>query len=230
MRHKRRVKEKAFDVDLWQPKTEIGRAVKEKHITSLSQIFELGRRPLEPEIIDALFPDLEEEIITVSLVQRMHKSGRRVKYHTAAAIGNKNGVIGVGHASAKEVGPSIQKATVNARLSAIEVARGCGSWECGCGRPHSIPFKVKGKAGSVEVTLIPAPLGLGLTCAKIPKIILSLAGIKDVWCMSKGKTKTSVNFALAVFDALKQATRVALREGDVKKITIGPIEEEVEEK
>ena len=54
-------------------------------------------------------------------------------------------------AKGKEVGPSIRKAIDNAKLNMIEIKRGCGSWECGCGTPHSLPFEVIGKAGSVEV-------------------------------------------------------------------------------
>jgi len=106
-------------------------------------------------------------------------------------------------------------------LNVIEIARGCGSWECRCGRPHSIPFDVTGHSSSVYVTLKPAPRGLGLAAAGVPKIILRLAGIEDVWAQSRGQTRTTLNFALATFDALRQTTKVALREPQTKGITIG---------
>jgi small subunit ribosomal protein S5 len=213
--------EEKFDISLWQPRTSIGKAVKEGKITSISEILRRGQRPREPEIVDALVPNLEEDILGISMVQRMHKSGRRTKYRVIAVVGNRDGIVGVAHASTREVGPSIRKAVTAAKLNVIEVARGCGSWECGCGRPHSLPFEVTGHSSSVYVTLRPAPRGLGLVAAEVPKIILRLAGIKDVWAQSRGQTRTTLNFALATFDALKQTTRVALREPQVKGVTIG---------
>jgi small subunit ribosomal protein S5 len=214
-----------FDIELWQPRTSIGRAVKEGRITSISQILRSGQRPREPEILDALVPNLEEDILGISMVQRMHKSGRRTKYRVVAVVGNRDGLIGVGHDSASGVGPAIRKAVIAAKLNVIEIARGCGSWECGCGRPHSVPFEVTGRSGSVQVILKPAPRGLGLAAAEVPKIILRLAGIKDCWTQSLGQTRTTLNFALATFDALKQTTRIALREQDAKRVVIGQIGE-----
>jgi len=219
--------EEKFDITLWQPRTAIGKEVKDGKITNISEILRRGQRPREPEIVDALVPNLQEEILGINMVQRMHKSGRRTKYRVMAVVGNKNGIVGVAHASTREVGPSIRKAVTAAKLSVIEVARGCGSWECGCGRPHSIPFEVTGQSSSVYVTLKPAPRGLGLATADIPKTILRLAGIEDVWTQSKGQTRTTLNFALATFDALKQATRVALRESQLKGVMIGKAVESV---
>jgi small subunit ribosomal protein S5 len=204
--------EEKFDISLWQPRTEMGRMVKEGKITSISEILRKGQRPREPEIVDALVPNLEEDVLGIASVQRMHKSGRRAKFRIVVVVGNHDGIVGVAHASAREIGPAIQKAVAKAKLSVIEVARGCGSWECGCGRPHSIPFEVFGRSGSVEVTIKPAPRGLGIAAAKVPKIILDLAGIKDVWMQSRGQTGTTLNFALATFDALKKTTMMALRE------------------
>lgn len=219
--------EEKFDITLWQPRTATGKEVKDGKISNISEILRRGQRPREPEIVDALVPNLQEEILGINMVQRMHKSGRRTKYRVMAVVGNKNGIVGVAHASTREVGPSIRKAVTAAKLSVIEVARGCGSWECGCGRPHSIPFEVTGQSSSVYVTLKPAPRGLGLATADVPKIILRLAGIEDVWTQSKGQTRTTLNFALATFDALKQATRVALRESQVKGVMIGKAVETV---
>ncbi|MEM2481747.1 MAG: hypothetical protein QW365_01450, partial [Candidatus Nezhaarchaeales archaeon] len=76
---------------------------------------------------------------------------------------------------------AIDKAIVEAKLNIIPIRLGCGSWECRCGRPHSVPIKTWGKAGSVEITLIPAPRGTGLAAGDTAKIVLRLAGVKDVW-------------------------------------------------
>jgi len=218
------IKEK-FDINLWQPRTSMGRAVKEGQITEISQILRQGKSIKESEIVDALVPNLEEEVLGVSLVQRMHKSGRRVKYRVVAAVGNRGGIVGVGHANTREIGPSIRKAITTAKVNVVEVARGCGSWECACGRPHSVPFEVTGRSGSVHITIKPAPRGLGLAAAEVSKVILRMAGIKDAWIHSRGQTRTTLNFALAAFDALKQTTRVALRESHKGHVFIGKVGE-----
>ena len=213
--------EREFSIDLWQPRTNIGRAVKDNQITEISQILRGGTPIKEVEVVDALVPNLEEEILGVGMVQRMHKSGRRVKFRVVAVVGNKDGVVGVGHGSTKEVSSSIRKAMDAAKLNVIEVARGCGSWECGCGRPHSVPFKVNGKSGSVGVVIKPAPRGLGLAAAEVPRIILRMAGVKDAWTRSDGQTRATLNFAFATLDALKQTTRIALREQFKEHVHVG---------
>src|SRR2546422_9287836 len=93
----------------------------------------------------------------------------------------------------------------------IEIKRGCGSGECGCGRSHTFPFKVTGSSGSVEVVLKPAPQGVGLAVGDVAKSVLRLAGITDAWGFTKGHTKTTVNYALATFAALRQTGQVKVR-------------------
>ena len=198
-----------FNIDEWEPKTKMGKLVKEGTITDIDEIFEKGLPIMELEIVDALVPDLEEEVMDVNLVQRMHKSGRKVNFRVIVAVGNKNGYVGLGQGKAKEVGPAIRKAVDNAKYNLIKVRRGCG-------KEHTVPFKVQGKASSVSVSLMPAPAGVGLVVGDVGKTILNLAGIKDVWSQSFGQTQTTVNFANAIFDALKTLSAVKASEADLK--------------
>lgn len=212
----------------WEPKTRLGRMVKEGEIKTMSEALKT-RLPLrEPEIVDFLLPDLKDEIIDVNMVQRMTDSGRRVKFVITAVVGNENGYVGLGQAKGKEVGASIRKAIENAKLNIIEIRRGCGSWECRCGKPHTIPFDVSGKSGSVEVFFKPAPQGLGLACGDVAKKILSKAGIKDVWAFARGTTRTKVNYAKAVYNALKRNAEMRILEekGKTLNIVSGIVEEE----
>lgn len=208
----------------WHPKTELGRRVKSGEVTSLLQILEEREVIMEPEIVTYLMPELNEkdyqEVLNVNMVQRMTDSGRRVKFNVVAVVGNKNGFVGLGQAKSSEVGPAIRKAIEVAKLNIIPVRRGCGSWECNCGKLHTIPFEVKGKIGSVEVTLKPGPRGLGLVIGDVGKKILHLAGIEDVWSDSKGKTRTTINFAKAVFKALSNANKISIQKTHVENIGI----------
>ena len=206
----------SFDMEEWKPKTKMGRMVKEGIITDIDEIFEKGLPIMELEIIDALLPDLDEEVMDVNLVQRMHKSGRKVNFRVIVAVGNKEGYVGLGQGKAREVGPAIRKAVDDAKYNIIKVRRGCGDWGCVCGREHTVPFKVDGKTGSVTVTLMPAPAGVGLAISDVGKTIMKLAGIADVWSQSSGQTQTTVNFANATFEALKELNKVKASEKDLK--------------
>ncbi len=209
----------------WVPKTILGKLVYEGKITSMSKALKSNLPLRESEIVDALLPNLQEEVIDVRMVQRMTDSGRRTKFSVIVAVGNEDGFVGIGKAKAKEVGASIRKAIENAKLNIIEIKRGCGSWECGCGKPHSLPFKVVGKGGSVIVTLKPAPRGVGLAAGDVAKVILRLAGVKDVWEFTTGHTKTTVNYAMATFDALRQTSIMRINPRIVTPIYKGGVED-----
>jgi len=209
----------------WTPKTRLGKMVMAGEVTTMSQALATKLPLREPEIVDVLLPDLKDEVIDVNIVQRMTDSGRRVKFRITVAVGNGDGFVGIGRAKGKEVGPSIRKAIDNAKLNIIEIKRGCGSWECGCGSPHSLPFNVMGKAGSVEVNLKPAPRGIGLATGDVAKSIMQLAGVRDSWGFVKGHTKTTCNYAIASFEALKQTAQVRVTDQQAERLRIvsGPV-------
>ncbi|WP_049796290.1 30S ribosomal protein S5 [Methanomassiliicoccus luminyensis] len=204
----------------WVPKTRLGKMVLSGEVTTMSQALATKLPLREPEIVDILLPELKDEVIDLNMVQRMTDSGRRVRFAVTCAVGNGDGFVGLGRAKGKEVGPTIRKAIDNAKLEMIEIKRGCGSWECGCGQAHSLPMAVVGKCGSVEVTLRPAPRGIGLAIGDVAKSIVSLAGVKDSWGFARGHTKTTVNYALATFDALKRTSELRVTEEQEKRLRI----------
>ncbi|MFX0096563.1 MAG: 30S ribosomal protein S5 [Candidatus Hodarchaeota archaeon] len=195
-------------LDDWVPKTKMGALVKDGRITTIDEIFKLNLPIREPEIVDLLLPNLEEEVIDVNLVQRQTDAGRQTRFKATVIVGNSNGYVGIGEIKLRETGPAIRAAISHAKLNIIPVRRGCGSWQCGCGHSHTVPFRVSGKAGSVRVELLPAPKGTGLAAAGYVKTVLRLAGIGDVWSKTKGHTRTTVNFAKAALNALKQTYRI----------------------
>ncbi|ABO08205.1 30S ribosomal protein S5 [Pyrobaculum calidifontis] len=191
------------DLSLWEPKTALGRMVKEGKIRTIDEIFANNLLIKEPEIVDILLPGLKQELLNLNLVQRQTHAGERNQFQAVVAVGNEDGYVGVGIGKSRQVRQAIEKATREAKLNITPVRRGCGSWKCSCDEPHSVPFVVSGKSGSVEVTLIPAPKGVGLVAGDVAKVVLRLAGIKDVWTKTRGDTRTTLNFALAVFNALR---------------------------
>lgn len=182
----------------------MGKMIQEGRITSIEEVFMAGLQVREAQIVDALIPDLQEEVININLVQKQTDAGEKSRFRAVVAVGNRDGYIGLGSGKASQVRNAIEKGATDARLKLVPVRRGCGSWECDCGRPHSIPFQIEGKTGGVRVVFVPGPRGLGLVVSEVSKVILGLAGVKDVWTRSYGSTKTIPSFAYAVFDALKQ--------------------------
>jgi len=199
-------------LEKWVPRTRVGKLVYEGKITSLEELFAEGYKIMEPEIADALVPDLQEEVVTINLVQKQTDAGEKTRFRAVVAVGNEDGVVGLVSGKATHIRVAIDKAALDARRNLIIVRRGCGSWECGCGRPHSLPFKVEGKCGAVRVVLIPGPRGLGLVAGETAKIILRLAGIKDCWTSAYGPTRTVPSYAYAVFDALKKTYEMVIPE------------------
>ncbi|VVB71077.1 30S ribosomal protein S5 [uncultured archaeon] len=186
----------------WVPKTELGKAVAEGRITSMDQIIESGKKILEWQIYDVLLPDLKEEVIEVSSVQRMTGSGRKQAMRAVILIGNSNGFVGVGVGRGPETRDAIAKAIIDGKKHLIKVRLGCGSWEDSSSEPHSIPEQAIGGAGSAQLTLKPAPRGVGLVAGSVVKLVLSLAGVKDVWTFTKGRTRNKLNMARATVNAL----------------------------
>jgi len=187
----------------WTPKTRLGELVQQGLMT-LDKIFQNNLVVKEKEIINILLPQLREDVVTIKMVQKMTASGQRSRFKAVVIVG-ADGFLGVGSSKSKEVGPAIRKAIDKAKLSVVPILRGCGSKECGCGGTHSLPFKIKGKCGSVRIQLIPSPAGVGLACADKVKQVLKLCGIEDIWSKTFGDTRTSENLVKATFEALKNA-------------------------
>ncbi|MEM0000812.1 MAG: 30S ribosomal protein S5 [Desulfurococcaceae archaeon] len=194
-------------LEKWVPRTKTGRLVLEGKVTSLRDVFEKNLPLLEPEIVDYLLPSLKYVRIDAKIVQKMTDAGRRSKFQVVVVVGDENGFVGIGIGKAKQYTEALAKAVRDAKLNIAPVRRGCGSWECRCSELHSLPFMVMGKSGSVKILLKPAPRGTGLVVGDIAKVVLRLAGIRDVWSETFGETRTTLNFAKAVIEALHNTYR-----------------------
>lgn len=207
----------------WNPTTDVGKLVKAGKIADIEQLFMQGHKILEAGIVDMLLPGVEEDLLLIGQAkgkfgggqrrifrqtQKKTKEGNKIHFTTYALIGNRNGYVGVGKGKSKETVPSRDKAKRNARLEMIRIRRGCGSWQCGCKEPHSIPFAVEGRCGSSRIKLMPAPKGKGLCVEKECAKILAFAGVKDVWSKTFGQTKTKINLISALLDALRKLSQV----------------------
>ncbi len=206
----------------WIPKTKLGREVKEGKIKKIDEVLDVKRKIMEEQIVDKLI-NVKSDLISIGQskgkfgggkrrawrqTQRKTKEGNVPTFSTMAVVGDENGHVGIGMGEAKETLPARDKAIRKAKLNLIKVIRLCSSFDCACSEPHTIPFKIEGKSGSVRITLIPAPQGTGLVVGNEVKKILKLAGIKDVYSKTLGQKRTSFNLAQACIDALKKTNPV----------------------
>lgn len=210
----------------WNPKTKLGKIVKEGKEKDIDKILSEGKKILEPEIVDFLL-NLESDLLLIGQAKGKFGGGKRrawrqtqkktqegniLSFSAMAVVGDKNGHIGIGYGKAKETLPAREKALRNAKLNIIKVSLSFESPELESKKtePHTIPFKVEGKCGSVKVTLYPAPRGTGLVVGGEIKKILRLAGIKDIYSKTMGNTKTTFNLAKACVNALEKIRKMEL--------------------
>ncbi len=190
--------------EVWIPKTSIGKMVVSGEINSMEEILSKGLRIQEAGIVKKLLPDLKTEVIDVGIIQKMTANGQSTRFKALVAAGNENGWLGIGMGKSKQMRIAIEKANNSAYLNVSPVKLGCGSWECRCDQKHSVPFKVKGKGGSVVIEILPAPRGLGLVAGEKIRNLLKLAGLKDAWTTAKGSTSTMNSTSKAVLQCLRQ--------------------------
>lgn len=226
---------RSFDKERWKPKTSLGMKVKNGEIDSIDYILDNRFKILEPEIVDILMPNLSIDLLLVGQAkgkfgggqsrvfrqtQKKTREGNKPRFGTVATIGNEDGYVGIGYGKSKETVPAREKATRSAKQNIIKILRGCGSWQCSCSNPHSVPFVVEGKCGSVRVRLMPAPRGTGLCIEEECSKVLKIAGIKDVWSKTFGQTRSKVNLIYACFDALKKLMEIKLQKEVTKSLSI----------
>ncbi len=200
----------------WRPKTKLGKEVKNKNIKKIEDV--MNHKILESEIVDLLLK-LNSEILNIGQAKGKFGGGKRRAWRQTqkktaegnvptfscmAVVGNQDGYVGLGYGKAKETLPARSKALRKAKLNIMRINRGCASFDCVCGEPHTVPYIVEGKCGSCKVKLMPAPQGTGLVIGDECKKILRAVGIKDVYSKTKGKIRTTINLAKACADALNK--------------------------
>ncbi len=204
------------DLENWKPKTNLGKLVKSKKIKDIDEV--LKYKILESEVVDSLL-NLKSEILNIGQAKGKFGGGKRriwrqtqkktaegnvPTFSCMSVVGNEDGYLGIGYGRAKETLPARSKSLRKAKLNIMKIKRGCGSFDCTCGEMHTVPFIVEGKSGSCRVKLMPAPQGTGLVIGDECKKILKMAGIKDVYSVTNGKIRTTINLAKACLDALQK--------------------------
>ncbi len=136
-------------------------------------------------------PELKDQVISIRRVTKVVKGGKNLSFSALAAVGNEKGLVGVGKGKAREVPQAIAKAVEDAKKKLIEVPL----------RETTIPHLITGHHGAGIVVLRPAARGTGVIAGGAVRVIMELAGVKDVLTKSL-KSNNPISVAHATIDAL----------------------------
>ena len=148
---------------------------------------------MKREIIDASNLELEDSVVNIKRVTKVVKGGRNMRFAALVVVGDKNGHVGAGLGKAAEVPEAIRKAKEDAIKKLVKVD---------INENGSIPYDYTGKFGSASVLLKSSPEGTGIIAGGPARMVLELAGYKNIRTKSLGSNNKQ-NVVLATIEGLK---------------------------
>ena len=153
-------------------------------------------------------PEFKDQVISIRRVTKVVKGGKNLSFSALVAVGNERGKVGIGKGKAREVPQAISKAVQAAKKNMVDVPLA----------DTTIPHLIKGVDGAGVVILRPASKGTGVIAGGAVRIIMQLAGIKDILTKSI-RSSNPISVANATIEALrtlKSPESVARTRGKVK--------------
>nr|WRW10607.1 30S ribosomal protein S5 [Ascoseira mirabilis] len=140
----------------------------------------------------------EKRVVKISRVSKVVKGGKKISFRATVVVGDKEKKVGVGVAKADEVRTAIKKAETEAKKKIITIPTAEGK---------TIPHAMIGILGGSKVFIRPAVPGTGVIAGGSVRIVLELAGIKNILSKQLG-SNNSLNNARATIVALKSLTTI----------------------
>jgi len=141
-------------------------------------------------------PKLVERLIKISRVSKVTKGGKKLSFRAVVVVGDENGKVGVGVAKAADVVNAFKKAKTDGRKNLIELP---------LTKALSIPHHVIGTFGACKIIMRPSIEGSGVIAGGAVRIVLEVAGVKNVIAKQLGSNNL-LNNARASIDALQNLT------------------------
>ncbi|MFA4943012.1 MAG: 30S ribosomal protein S5 [Patescibacteria group bacterium] len=147
--------------------------------------------------------EMEQRILDIARVTRVMKGGKRMSFRACVALGDKKGTIGTGLGKGADVTMAVNKAVNQAKKHLIVVNM----------INDTIPHEVRKTIGAASIMFKPAQKGRGVIAGGVVRVILELAGVKNVTSKILG-TNNKINNAHCTIEALSSLRKV---EKKVKK-------------
>ena len=155
--------------------------------------------------------DLKEQLVALNRVSKTVKGGRISRFAALMVVGDGNGHVGYGLGKAAEVPEAIRKGIEDAKKNMIEVSL----------KNNTIPHEVVGVFGAGKVLLKPAAQGTGIIAGGKVRMVLELAGIKNIRakCLRSNNPTNVVKATIEGLRELRTAEEVAkIRDISVEQI------------
>ena len=155
--------------------------------------------------------ELDQKIVSIARVTRVMAGGKRMRFRACVAIGNKNGKVGVGISKGADVTMAVNKAVNAAKKKLVDVPI----------INDTIPHEIYYKYGAAKIILKPARSGKGLIAGGAARIVLELAGVKNITSKILG-TNNGINVAKSTVGALDSLKKVETPKKEEKKVNAKP--------
>lgn len=164
--------------------------------------------------IDVSALELKDKVVTIKRVTKVVKGGRNFRFAALVVVGDEQGHVGVGLGKATEIPDAIRKGKEDAMKNIIYIERN---------ENDSVYHEVIGKFGSSNVLLKPAPAGTGVIAGGPVRIVLELAGVKNIRTKSLGSNnkRNVVNATVEGLKAMTTPERVAKLRGKSVEEVLG---------
>ena len=162
--------------------------------TDLKQVNKLKKNPRRNERNNE--PKFVERLIKIGRVSKVTKGGKKLSFRAIVVIGDENGKVGVGVAKADDVVNAFKKAKADGYKNLIELP---------ITKALSIPHNVIGNYGACKVVMRPSIEGSGVIAGGAVRIVLEVAGVKNVIAKQLGSNNL-LNNARASICALQNLT------------------------
>ena len=137
-----------------------------------------------------------ERLIKIDRVSKVTKGGKKLSFRAIVVIGDEKGKVGVGVAKADDVVNAFKKAKADGHKNLIELP---------ITKSFSIPHNVSGRFGACKVIMRPSIEGSGVIAGGAVRIVLEVAGVKNVIAKQLGSNNL-LNNARAAICALQNLT------------------------
>ena len=163
-------------------------------LKKLNKLKKNSRRIQEPKLV--------ERLIKISRVSKVTKGGKKLSFRAIVVVGDENGQVGVGVAKADDVVNAFKKAKSDGRKNLIKLP---------LTKALSIPHNVEGVFGACKVIMRPSVEGSGVIAGGAVRMVLEVAGVKNVIAKQLGSNNLLNNARAAVcaLDNLTTKSQVA---------------------